>query len=152
VRFEESEVSSGADNSEEETDLDEDGFIDASTMLDIGADSDHAFSDEENRMKDLDSDSSSNSDSSENEGINLDELEEDEESRLENLAKIVDNLDTLTAHKRKEASQDHLTDHSTDGPTKRRKLLPIQIESRTEGEILPSMSMIHGQASGRVKL
>ncbi|PLW16218.1 hypothetical protein PCANC_12510 [Puccinia coronata f. sp. avenae] len=152
VRFEESEVSSGADNSEEETDLDEDQFIDASTMLDIGADSDHAFSDEENGMNDSGSDSSDDNDSSENEDIDLDELEEDEESRLENLAKIVDNLDSLTAQKRKEASQDHSTDHPTDGPTKRRKLLPVQIESRTEGEILPSMSMIDDQASGRVKL
>jgi len=152
VRFEESEASSLADGSEEETDLDQDDFIDASTMLDIGADSDHAFSDEENGTKDADSDSSSDSDSSENEDINLDELDHDEDSRLNNLAKIVDNLDSLTAQKRKETSQDPSTDHLRDGTTKRRKLLPVQIESRIEGEILPSMSMIDDKASNRVNL
>ncbi|KAA1105007.1 hypothetical protein PGTUg99_004958 [Puccinia graminis f. sp. tritici] len=156
VRFEESETSSLSDGSEEETDLDQDEFIDASTMLDIGADSDHAFSDEEDGMSGSEnSDRSSQRDNSEDRNIDLDELEDDEESRLNHLAKIVDNLDSLTAQKRKENSLDNSTDHPSDGPTKRRKLLPVQIESRTEGEILPSMSaggMIDEQASSRVNL
>ncbi|KAI7944473.1 hypothetical protein MJO28_010168 [Puccinia striiformis f. sp. tritici] len=150
VRFEESDRSSLGDGSEGETDLDQDDFIDASAMLDIGADSDHAFSDDEDGMED--SDEESDGAEEDDNDVDLDEPGDDEDSRLNSLAKLVDNLN----QKRKENSQDPLTDHPDDGPTKRRKLLPAQIESRTEGEILPSMStggiLDEQSLSGRVNL
>ncbi|EHS63209.1 hypothetical protein PGT21_017060 [Puccinia graminis f. sp. tritici] len=84
-------------------------------MLDIGADSNHAFSDEEDGMNGSeDSDQLSQRNNSEDRNIDLDELEDDEESRLNHLAKIVDNLDSLTAQKRKENSLDNSTDHPSD--------------------------------------
>lgn len=155
VRFADIDPSKASEASEDETDSDHDEFIDASTMLDLGADSDQAFSEDESQNSDQ-IDCGLNSSSDDDDGdLDLSESEEEDGSKLRNLAEIVDNLPSLTSQKRKETLRENSTERSTDIPSKKRKLIPVQTESRNEGEMLPSTTSAgngEGRAADPVKL
>ncbi|MBW0494778.1 hypothetical protein O181_034493 [Austropuccinia psidii MF-1] len=131
------------------------GCIDASTMLELGAESDNSLSENNqiDQQNDDLSDSSSDSSSILQDDIDLEEIDQDE-SKLEQLTQIVENLNAITTQKRKGNHQaEAINENQTDGQSKKRKLLPVQSESRPEGEILPGLSSFgFDNSSGQVNL
>lgn len=130
----------------EHRDEDEDDgpeFIDASEMLDIGAESDNDYSDENLDQSSESGSSTHDSTDAEEPEIDLAEFQDEEEfegiedeSRLNVLANMIE---TMNSSKRLADALD-LPDQNVESQTKRRKILPARTEARSENEIVTSMN------------
>ncbi|KAI8457310.1 Utp14 protein-domain-containing protein [Phakopsora pachyrhizi] len=141
------------DDDNEDTDFKECEFIDASTMLDIGAESDNTFSEsEKDENYDKIDQTSEDGDLEESSGDDDIDLDEEDESKLSQMAHLIQHLNASTSQKRKDGIELDLM-HKPSKIAKKQKLLIDQIETRPENEVVISSTSGDGAGlSDQIKL